>query len=50
VLAADELDADGPAVHADFYGANLHGAYLERADTDWPEGFDPEAAEVIFDD
>ena len=35
-------------------GANLEGANLYRAkaneDTTWPEGFDPEAAGVIFED
>jgi hypothetical protein len=34
-------------------GANLSGADLEGAkaneDTDWPEGFDPVAAGVLFE-
>ncbi len=38
---------------ADLSGANLTGADLGGAkanrDTIWPEGFDPEAAGVIFD-
>ena len=39
---------------ADLNGANLTKADLSRAkaneDTTWPEGFDPEAAGVIFED
>jgi uncharacterized protein YjbI with pentapeptide repeats len=39
---------------ADLSGADLTGADLRQAeanqDTIWPEGFDPEAAGVIFED
>ncbi|MCX8214339.1 MAG: pentapeptide repeat-containing protein [SAR202 cluster bacterium] len=39
---------------ANLSGANLFGANLTRAtaneDTIWPEGFDPVAAGVIFED
>ena len=34
---------------ADLRGANLRGAVADE-DTFWPEGFDPEAAGVIFED
>jgi uncharacterized protein YjbI with pentapeptide repeats len=38
---------------ADLTGTNLEGANLEGAkaneDTDWPEGFDPVAAGVLFE-
>ena len=43
---------------ADLYGADLYGANLEGAifgwaiadqDTQWPEGFDPVAAGVVFE-
>ena len=52
-LAGAELE------EASLRGANLQGAYLTRAnltrakadvDTVWPEGFDPEAARVTFED
>ena len=39
---------------ANLEGANLKGANLEEAVADegtpWPEGFDPKAAGVIFED
>ena len=34
---------------ADLSGANLAGARADK-DTVWPEGFDPEAAGVTFED
>ena len=46
-------------VNADLERADLQGAFLERAnlegakankETIWPDGFDPEAAGVIFTD
>ena len=35
-------------VGATLYGANLYGATADKT-TVWPEGFDPEAAGVIFE-
>ena len=58
-MGAVEIDGYTIETGANLEGANLEGAnlretYFEGAiayrDTIWPEGFDPEAAGVIFED
>jgi hypothetical protein len=54
-LTNAHLTVSGAALRgADLRGANLERANLEGAradnDTTWPDGFDPKAAGVIFED